>query len=486
MGKALMVVPRGSVVSRLDIRGWKVVLLLVVVAMIANLLTLLNPGFFSHDEWQRLDHIKLHGFADFVTQYGAVKAGPDFGFPVRPIGFLHQGFAALFMEEQPFVAHLLDVILHGVCVLALWWMLQQSLLRGRHALVAALVFAVSPLAAFSTAWVGASFDRLYVLFALLAGAGMLRIVYRGVSWFNLGLLSIGCVGAMLSKETAVMLPSALLLGLLAIRLTDSRGVRVGTAFGILALASIPVVAYLVVRLPALQASFGGHAGAYDPSKGSLDGNIYLYFAQPFLIQAVELVSAVFIPKWIWFCAAMLHVLLVLGLVLRRGVIAAVLYLAGYFVFLLPVIPVSIVGAHYLYGSGIAFSIGMALLLPPPIFSKPLFDKIAMIVFSGLLLLAVVHTFKIQREMYVAGVCQRIFLNGLDAEIAKGKAEGMKSVRVVPAPGAKSYVAVRSTFGRSPYQEEHGMVVVVDESGAGSTAADVLSVGMSAQCEVDRL
>lgn len=467
-------------------RGWKVVVLLLVVAMAANFFTLLNPGFFSHDEWQRLDHIKLHGFADFVAQYGAVKAGPDFGFPVRPIGFLHQGFAALFMQNQPFVAHLLDVVLHGMCVLALWWMLQQSPLRGRHALVAALVFAVSPLAAFSTAWVGASFDRFYVLFALLAGAGMLRVVYGRVNWFNLALLLVGCIGATLSKETAVMLPSALLLGLLAIRLTDSRGVRLGAAFGILALASIPVIAYLAVRLPALQASFGGQAGAYDPSKGSLGGNIYLYFAQPFLIPAVELVSAVFIPKWMWLCAALVHGLLVLGIALRRGVVVAILYLAGYFVFLLPVIPVSIVGAHYLYGSGVAFAIGMSLLLSPPAFAKPALDRLMLVLFSGALLIAVVHTFYIQREMYVAGVCQRVFLDGLDAEIAKGKAEGMKTVRVVPAAGAKGYVAVRSTFGRSPYQEAHGMPVVIDESGAGISSADTLSLGMNVQCMVQRL
>jgi hypothetical protein len=475
----------GTTTSVLDMRGWKVALLLLLVAMAMHAFTLLNPGFFNHDEWQRLDHIRLHGFADYVVQYGAVKSGPDFGTPVRPIGFLHQGVASLFMQNQPFIAHLMDVLLHVFCALALWWMLQQSPLRGRHALIAALVFVVSPLAAFSTAWVGASFDRFYILFALLAGAGMLRIVYRGANWADAVLLAIGCTGAMLSKETAIMLPSALLLGLLAVRLHDARRVRLISAFGILGLACIPVLVYLAIRFPALQASFGGKAGAYDPTKGDFGTNAYLYFAQPFLINAVELVSAVFIPKWIWFCAAALHGMMVFGLMLRRGIGAGLLYLAGYFVFLLPVMPVSIVGAHYLYGSGVAFSIGMALLLPPPASSKAWMDKVLVGLFSVLMLLAVAHTLKIGREMYVAGACQRTFLTDLDAQIALAHREGATAIRVVPEPGAKGYVALRSTFGRFPYQAEHGMPVSVDESGAEDVQSGTLTLDMAVECGVKR-
>lgn len=466
-------------------QGWRLLLIIALIAVIANALTLFNPGFFSHDEWQRLDHIQAHGFASFVEQYGALKAGPDFGFPVRPIGFLHQGLSALFMQQHPYVSHFMDVALHALCTLALWWMLQSSPMRGRHATIAALVFAVSPLAAFSTAWVGASFDRFYVLFALVAGTGLLRAAYDGLKPGNIALLAIGAVGAILSKETAVMLPPALLLGALAVKATGRAPLRPPHAIALLAIASVPVMAYLAIRLPALQASFGGNAGAYDPSKGSIWNNAYLYFAQPFLLPAVELVSAVFIPKWMWLAASALHALLVVALICKRGLWSGLLYLAGYFVFLLPVLPLSIVGAHYLYGSGVAFSIGMSLLLPPPRFARAWLDGLLVALFAGFLLLGAVHSFWIQRDMHQAGVCQRELLSSLDQQIAVGKAEGKQSVQIIPQVGAPGYVAVRSTFGRRPYSNEAGLPVVVQDAGAPASDAGVLRLSMDVQCKVVR-
>ncbi|MCP4308260.1 MAG: IS630 family transposase, partial [bacterium] len=40
-----------------------------------------NPGFRSHDEWQIFDYVQTHGFADFVSAYGRVRAGREFGVP---------------------------------------------------------------------------------------------------------------------------------------------------------------------------------------------------------------------------------------------------------------------------------------------------------------------------------------------------------------------------------------------------------------------
>lgn len=467
-------------------QGWRPLLAIAFIAMAANVLTLINPGFFSHDEWQRLDAIQAYGFPGFIEQYGTLKAGPDFGFPVRPIGFLHQGLSALFMQEHPFVSHLMDVLLHVFCAWMLWVMLQYSPLRGRRALVATLIFAVSPLAAFSTAWVGASFDRFYVLFALIAGTGLVRAAYSRLAVSNVVLVVVGSLGAILSKETAVMLPIALLLGAVALKTIGRAPLRPASVIGLLALASTPILVYLSIRLPALQASFSGHVGAYDPSKGDVWNNVYLYFAQPFLLPAVELVSAIFIPKWLWLVAAMLHSLLVLALMCKRGVWSGVLYLAGYFVFLLPVLSLPIVGAHYLYGSGVAFAIGMSLLLPPPSFARPWLDKAWFTLFIGLLALAIAHTFRIERELYQDGACQAMLLDSLDEQIAKGKAQGKRSVQIIPEAGAPGYVAVRSTFGRRPYSAEVGLPVNVQDNAVPSQDVAVLPLRMSVQCKVTRL
>lgn len=475
----------GVRLPRVLLECWKGALVIVVVAFAANLFTLVNPGFFSHDEWQRLDHIHAHGFSSFVQSYGALKAGPDFGYPVRPIGFLHQGFSALFMERSAFVAHFLDIVLHALCALTLWWALRASPLRGRHALVAALVFAVSPLATFSTAWVGASFDRLYVLFTLVALGGVVRVGYIGARPVYFALIVVGAICAMLSKETAIMVPSALLLAMVAIRLGGGSRIRGSTAIGILAVASLPVIAYLWIRLPALQATFGGHAGAYDPSKGSVAQNAFLYFAQPFLVPAVELVSAVFIPKWMWFVAAALHAIMVLALICKRGIWTGLLYLAGYFVFLLPVMPVSIVGAHYLYGSGVVFAVGMSLLLPPPAFGRVWLERACQALFWLLLAISVVHSAYIQYAMYRAGVCQTVLLHTLDVHVEEGVAEGRKSILIVPDPGALGYVAVRSTFGRRPYSTEAGLPVKVEENAGPVADPEIMPLRMDTQCRVVR-
>ncbi len=461
---------------------WRTLGLIFVVAIGANLVTLANPGFFNHDEWQRLDHIRTHGLWAFLQQYGTVHAGPNFGFPVRPIGFVQQGLSSLLMENFPFGAHLVDVLIHGACSIMLWLCLQSSPLRGRHALVASVIFAVSPLAAFSTAWVGASFDRLYIFFALIAATGTLRIVTQGFKPMAVTMLVGGAIGGILSKETSVMLPSALVLLMACLIVKDRSTVRFRSAITILVLASIPIAAYLLIRLPALQASFGGQAGAYDPAKGSFVGNAYLYFAQPFLIQAVELVSASLLPKWMWAAAAALHAAVVITLVCRRGLWAGFFYVSGYFLFLLPVMPVAIVGAHYLYGSGIAFAIGMALILPSGVEKRRPLDWMSYAVFVLAFSVALVHTWSIQRYMYDAGKCQMLLLNSLDAQLPGIEAGGKKMV-VVPEPGARGYIAVRSVFGRSPYADGSGTEVIVREGSDEAASGNESIYMMDTQCRL---
>jgi hypothetical protein len=83
---------------------------LVALTLLAHAVILATPGFYSHDEWQKFDHIRLHGFSAFARAYGIPQPGPEFGYPVRPIGFVQQGFAALWMQSAPLASHLVSVL----------------------------------------------------------------------------------------------------------------------------------------------------------------------------------------------------------------------------------------------------------------------------------------------------------------------------------------------------------------------------------------
>lgn len=461
--------------------GWKAWMLVALLAIAANVLTLLNPGFFSHDEWQKYDHLQEKGVADFVAEYGQLRVGPDFGFPVRPIGFLQQGFSASFMADQPFVAHAIDVLMHAVCALLLLAALSRTPLRGRWANLTAVVFAISPLATFSTGWVGASFDRWYVLFGLVTAIGVIGATYGRLSIPNILLIVGGTAGAILTKETSVMLPVAVLLVQLALLLKGEARMDVRRAVMILMLVSLPIVAYLLFRMPALIASFSGHAGAYDPGRGDLLGNIRLYFAQPFLIDAVELISAGSLPKWQWVMALVMHAVLVVVLAVRRGVLAALLYLAAYYLFLLPVLPVPIVGAHYLYASGVAFSVGLVAAFYPDARSR-LGRGVAVVLLVGYLAVACYHAYMIQRTLQVDGTCQAVLLSDIDDQINVARTQGQTSLWVVPEFGAPGYIALRSTFARWPYEAQYGMQVGVGElDAAPADGARVLV--MKSDCRV---
>jgi hypothetical protein len=435
-------------------RAWRTGLALLALTFISHLLVVANPGFFSHDEWQRADFVQANPLSEYARQYGALKAGPDFSFPVRPIGFLQQGVSTLWMSEAPVVAHALDVALHAAVVVLLWRLLLMLGMPGRLAAMSAMLFAISPLASVAVGWVGASFDRWYVLFAVVCAQGAALAARWGLGSRAAFLILFGSIGAILSKETAVVLPGALLLMYFALFTVDRERVRWRPALASIVLSSLPIIAYLIIRWPAIEATLAGHGGAYAPSMANVPGNALIYIAQPFALQAVELVSIHQLAPWQWWLALTLHGALVVLLWQRWGARMAAAYLAAYFVFLMPVLAPPMQGAHYLYASAIPFSIAVAALLR----TGPLGDvsiaqrrvrlSFTVIVFAFLL----ARSLYIQGEMYSVGKCQSEFLSSLDPQADAAIEAGAASVRVVGAPGVREYVAVRSLFGREPYSE----------------------------------
>src|SRR5437899_4824608 len=101
-------------------------LALVALALLTHIVILVAPGFFSGDEWQKFDAVQSHGFWHFAHGYGALSVGQEFGHPVRPIGFLQQGVAALWMQSAPWVSHLIGVVNHALVAITFVWVLRRA------------------------------------------------------------------------------------------------------------------------------------------------------------------------------------------------------------------------------------------------------------------------------------------------------------------------------------------------------------------------
>ncbi len=452
---------------------------LFVVVVLGHILVLANPGYFNHDEWQKYDHVTTHGLAHFVDAYARVSVGSEFGYPVRPLPFVQQGLSSLFMVELPVLVHAIDVLIHLAVVLLFYGLLRLGGIEAGRSLVAAAVFSLSALSVFSTAWVGASMDRWYTFFSLCSFAGVLLVFRAGWEWRAVAFVATAAVAAILSKETAIMLPAAtaLLAGYLCLQ--PGHRSRWKWASAAVAASALPVLAYLVYRWPALQASMELPSGPYSASLGNVVPNAVAYFAYPFMPRAIEMVSMSLLPKWEWAMGIAIHAVLIVLVLRRFGVAALVAYLGAYFVFLAPLLVSPSLGAHYLYASGLPMALVLALLPRHESSSDRL--VVVFTVTAGLVL--VMHGQSIQGGLYRQGQCQFTFLSSATPQAKALIAGGATMVRVEGEPGAMTYVALRATFGRELYAPGGAAAMRIDGEPPGATEASLL---MRKDCSVQAL
>ena len=463
------------------IQGHPVVLALGLVALtlIAHVIILATPGFFSHDEWQRFDEMRSYGFLDYARMRGEIKAGPEFGYPMRPIGFLQQGVASMWMESAPLLAHLVGVANHAIVALIFVWVLRRANMAPTTAGIAGVLFVLSPLTTMATGWLAASFDQLYIMFLLLGAALIAKLPYERLSAPRTAGLLLATVAALLAKETAIVAPVAvLLLGYVAqIAQPDRFSWRpFGIAFVVVLL---PVAAYLLLRAPAISASLAGHTvHAYTPDFWNAPGNIWRFFSFPFRIKLVEMSANVFRSPWQPLAAAMVHLLLVGAVGRLFGLRFAVAYVAGYFVFLLPVLPLPNPGAHTLYGSALAMSLAIAATLDRVLAMRN--RLAAALILAGVVALYA-HDVAIQLRLYEYGVCQARFLAGIDTALAQ-QAPGSQGIVVVPEDDELVGVAIRAVAGREPYMRDGNPIVTFDspDQQAGNAT---MRVRMTSACAV---
>ncbi len=240
---------------------------------------------------------------------------------------------------------------------------------------------------------------------------------------------------------------------------------------------LPVAAYLLLRAPAILASLAGHSNpAYTPDLRNVPGIAWRFFSFPFRIRLVEMSANVFRSPWQPLAAVVVHLMLVGAVGWLFGLRFALAYVAGYFVFLLPTLPLPNPGAHVLYGSALAMSLAIAATLERLVAMQH--RRAAALVLAGVVALYA-HDVAIQVRLYEHGVCQARFLTGLDTLLAE-QAPGSQGIVVVLREGELLRVANRAVAGREPYMRNGNPIVTFDapDQVAGSATT---RVRMTAAC-----
>ncbi len=428
------------------------VLSILLVTVIGMLVLVANPGYYSHDELQKLDHVEKYGFLHYVSSYVALTQGEGFGTPVRPISFFVQGMLALVMRDFPVIVHLVDVLTHGVVAVLLFFALLRFGLSRAVALGSACIFALNPMAVIAVGWPAALMDRWYVMFGICA-LMLVESYVRGRSRAAvLGLVSILVLAAILSKETAIMLPGLMLLFALmdASVLKSRRFWQAGVAM------ALPPLCYVIYRLSAIFASFGsgGSGGGYSASTANVTDGLLVYLAYPFLITLTEAVNWVFVDPMFLGAAVLGHLALVAVLLSVKGWRVACGYLFCYLLFLVPVLFIPIKAAHYLYASSIFFSIAVGWLVVAP---ASRFSPARL--FGGLaLVLMLVHTVVLQGFIYRLGSCMDTAMTSVEAVHMTLGRPTMLEMRA--EPGAPTHVLHRFSTGRNKVGDSYPVQMTV--------------------------
>jgi hypothetical protein len=401
---------------------------------------------------------------------------------MRPLGFLEQGFAAQWMQSAPWAAHLVGVLNHALVGLTFVWVLRRAGVAAATAALAGVFFILSPLTTMASGWLAASFDQLYILFLLVAAAAIVKLPAGDLSPARAAWLLLATTAALLAKETAVVAPGVVLLIAFMMRSARPAGFSWRPYVAAFVIALLPVVAYLLFRAPAIAVSLAGHADpAYTPDVRNAPQNAWRFFAFPFRLKLVEMSAAVFRSPWQPLVAAAAHMLLIVAVRRMFGPRFAWAYVAGYFMFLLPVLALPSPGVHCLYGAALAMSLAMAALLARAWATRRFGWAALVLAGVGALL---VHNIVIQRQLFDAGQCQTRFLESVDAALATTAA----GIVIVPDPDAAAVtrIAIRAVSAREAYEANGRSVVAFDAPGqlvSASPGNNALRMRMTATCSL---
>lgn len=453
--------------------------LLVILTIFFHIGIILNPGFYSHDEWDKFDYVQRLGLWPYIWQLMRIFPGPEFGYPVRPWGFAQQAISSVWMVTAPVIPHLIDVLIRAAAAVVIYLAIDNLGFGRRVAMAAGALFALSPLAVMATGWVGASFDQWYTLFTCLACWAACRAFVDGLTlWRAAGILAASFL-AIVSKEAAIIVPVAVGLSLLALMTHRPFTWRQAVARGgtIVVLAAIPIIIYLAIRFPALLVTFSGQGVAsYKPTSASILTNLFAYFALPFTPNASEDI----IPRGrLGAMGAGAHVVLLLGVWLYGGARLALIYLATYLLFVFPVMSLPSALSHYAYGSAVPQAIALAFVLREAWRRR---HWLSLLLWVVLVSTATLTMALVQYRLYLDGHCQTTFFNSLDTRLAA--APGVGAAVIAAHPSSRAWVGLRAIHGRPRYSGQNGAPLVVFSTDArAESLSDPLRVMFQPNCLV---
>ncbi|WP_300617459.1 hypothetical protein [Dokdonella sp.] len=375
--------------------GWPALLLLLAVLQLP---LALNPGYFSHDELQWAAR------AD-VSTWSALpwESWTDFGvFQYRPLTFNLWLLLSYALFATPMGMHAVFAGLGLLNAMLLGRAVQAAGAPRRAAMAAAAVFTLLPYAVYVHGWVGTLADLL-VLLAVLFGVRLLQRNAAGPPFLVTGLLlALLTCAALLSKESAIVLPAALLPAL-------HRHPHPRRALALVAVAGLPVVAYLALRLPVILSTPAG-SESYAWSIGHVPARLAEYLAYPFLPPLFEVGSTLSkSPARLLLAAACLAALL--GALASAGWRWSGAWIALVVALLAPVLVLPASYAQYAYLAGAA-AVGLAAVAWPHLNRAP---RIALGIATAV---AVAHGATVMARMHRIGVVQHRFHTDLSALVAQ--------------------------------------------------------------------
>lgn len=401
-------------------RNW-LPLAVFVAVLVGHLPLVLNPGYFSHDEFQWAAYA-FEGRSVPWTQFDA--------FQFRPLTFNLWLALSAALFDRPEAFHAVLVTAGAFNATLAFWLARRLGASPWPAVAGSLVFALGPYATFVHGWVGTLADLIWVAMALVIG--LLAASRLHVAVVLIGTLVLAAV-ALLAKEAAVAIPGLLAIGWLA----TSRDLR----WGVATLASAAITAgYLALRLDTLL------AGAVDnPSYAVSIRHVPLRWLEyqlfPFMATLPETYSATgrgIREPWLWLAAGVWCGVLAATWQSSRRL--AFVFLAGGFVALLPALPLPSAATQYGYGYSAVAVMAVAAAWP----STRLWGRAAMAL-AGVLVLW--HGANVARHVRHVGQLQSVFSPALAEALAERDAVLRLSLEYDP----ERWVFLRLTHGIPHYR-----------------------------------
>lgn len=199
-----------SKLNRIFLHKWRPYTWLIILSLAVYAQTL-NYGFSPLDDtWilvEKLDYVKDPGNIKQFFSTPLLGAERDYYRPLLTLSFMVDSILG---EGKPFYYHLTNILLHAICSILVFILLQKFSISRSKAFLFSLVFAIHPIFVFNVAWIPGRNDILMTIFLILSMLFFLDYHKKGkLIWFIIHLVTMSL--ALLTKETSVLIPVVALL-----------------------------------------------------------------------------------------------------------------------------------------------------------------------------------------------------------------------------------------------------------------------------------